>query len=191
MEIIAQTLCALHCTKVHLMQKVCNCIHYSIHFSPYKDNESITAIDLNRRTSIAEQRKSRCCLTGKSNLYGMVLNSLAGAMAKKNSLVSTQPGSVLPLAESSGHLFDILFTLQGIFCYYLHKVLKRPTQAEYITLVSSGFFTSIDYLWPSVGLIKDLIRQEIRQPSCVGFEHLANPSKGLNFKIHTRRPYHG
>ena len=141
MEIIAQTLCALHCTKVHLMQKVCNCIHYSIHFSPYKDNESITAIDLNRRTSIAEQRKSRCCLTGKSNLYGMVLNSLAGAMAKKNSLVSTQPGSVLPLAEASGlPFFDILLTLQGIFCYYLHKVLKRPHIAAYSTPVSSAFF---------------------------------------------------
>ena len=175
---IAQSLCLLHCTKVHLMQKVCKCIQND-HFSPYEDNESITAIDLNRRTSIAEQRKSRCCLTGKSNLYGMVLNSLAGAMAKKNSLVSTQPGSVLPLAEASGlPFFDILLTLQGIFCYYLHKVLKRPTQAEYITLVSSGFFTSIDYLWPSVGLIKDLPWQGIRQPSTCGFEPSAAHSKG-------------
>lgn len=67
----------------------------------------------------------------------------------------------------------MILTLRGIFGYYSGLVLKTLKQAECHTPVSCGFFTSIDFLWPSVRLIKDLIRQGIRQPSCFGFDHSA------------------
>jgi hypothetical protein len=38
-------------------------------------------------------------------------------------------------------------SLQGVLGYTNCKALNTPQTAEYITPVSSDFFTSIDYLW--------------------------------------------
>jgi hypothetical protein len=40
-------------------------------------------------------------------------------------------------------------SLQGVLGYNVGKVLNTPLEAEHITPVSSDFFTSKDYLWPS------------------------------------------
>ena len=70
--------------------------------------------------------------------------------------------------------------------YSVRSVLKTPQRADSPAPESRGFFTSIDQLWPGVRLIKYLIHQEIRQPSCCGFEPLATPSKGVKLKINSK-----
>jgi hypothetical protein len=83
-------------------------------------------------------------------------------------------------------------SLQGVLGYNVGKVLKRPHIAAYITSVNSDFFTSKDYLLrSSVGLIQNLIRQRIHQPSICGFEHSIGPLWASKFKITYRRPAHG
>ncbi|WP_146162059.1 hypothetical protein [Nitrosomonas oligotropha] len=62
--------------------------------------------------------------------------------------------------------------------YSFAQVLKTLQQAECPAPESRGFFASIVFVWPSVGLIKYLPWQGIRQPSCCGFEPSAALSKG-------------
>jgi hypothetical protein len=164
-----------YCTLVLKKHKYSKCIHYF----PFEDNESITAIEL----PVAPAKRMKYGLTGNSHQYGKVFNSVI--------YVITQPGSLLPLAESSGLLFFIPLTVKGVLGYYSDKVLKRPHIAAYNTPVSCAFFSTKDYLLcSSVGLIKYLIRQGIHQPSICGFERSSNPY-GFQFKKTYRRPYHG
>ena len=53
-------------------------------------------------------------------------------------------------------------TITTILVYPSAQVFKTSPVADNPAPVSRGFFASIDFPWPSVGLIKDLLRQEIR-----------------------------
>lgn len=79
-------------------------------------------------------------------------------------------------------------TIATIRDYSSVQVLKKPHVADSPAPDSRGFFTSIVSKWPSVGLIKYLSNQGIRQPSTCGFEPSAALSKGAKFKISCRSP---
>lgn len=78
----------------------------------------------------------------------------------------------------------MILTLSTLFGYDRVKVLKRPHIAEHNTPVSSAFFSSKDFtLCSSVGVIKNLTRQGIYQPSICGFERSSNPLQGVSVVI--------
>lgn len=83
---------------------------------------------------------------------------------------------------------NFLLTPPSCRDYSSAQVLETLQQAECPAPDSRGFFASIVFAWPSVGLIKHLPWQGIRQPSCCGFEPSAALSKGAIIKISTRRP---
>jgi hypothetical protein len=170
----------VNCTKVLKKHKYSNCIHYF----PFEDNESITAIEL----PVAPAKRMKQGLTGNSNQYGKVFNSVITSN-------STQPGSLLPLAESSGlPFFDILLTLQGIFYYNFNLVLNTPLEAAYSTPVSSAFFTSKDYPLCSSGKQKyDTRKGNIAGRLLAVFNHSnkPNPLNKGSYEQTRRRPIYG
>ncbi|WP_217646573.1 Bro-N domain-containing protein [Nitrosomonas sp. Nm34] len=74
-------------------------------------------------------------------------------------------------------------TTASLQAYPFAQVLKTPLSADDPAPESRGFFTSIDFLWSGVRLIKDLSLQGIRQPSDSGFEPPAAHSKSVKLKI--------